>query len=184
VSFALFPASRTHASCATARSTATRISAHLPCWTKTAPEKNLRMRNPFCRPALRRRRLHRIHRNRPSRRPLRRILARGEEPTPSHAPPVSFTGPLHHPRRRQRLPARQHHLDLLEHSTKRRARESATRKSAIASSATAPSPHSMHGGRRRHLAKTRMRSASSVRLQAANPSAESGRTETSSPHFR
>jgi methylenetetrahydrofolate--tRNA-(uracil-5-)-methyltransferase len=45
--------------------------------------------HPLRRPALRRRGLHRIHRHRPARRPLRRRIVRGEEPRPPRAPAPS-----------------------------------------------------------------------------------------------
>ena len=67
--------------------------------------------HPDRRPALRRRGLHRVHRLRPARRPLRR---RPRQRPPAHARPAHhrqrLAHPLHHPRGDQTLPARQHHL--------------------------------------------------------------------------
>ena len=76
-----------------------------------APQVRTAPTDSVCRPALRRRRLHRIHRHRHARRALRRVTRarrRARARPARHRPRLA--GPLHHPRRPQRLPARQHHL--------------------------------------------------------------------------
>ena len=75
-------------------------------------------------------------------------FARGEEPAPDSARHrARLAGPLHHARRPQRLPARQHHLRPAGAARRRDcAKKSATRKSAIASSASARWPPSTRGG--------------------------------------
>ncbi len=99
-------------------------------------------------------------------------LARGEEPTPDsarHRPRLA--GPLHHPRRPQRLPARQHHLRPAGAPRRRDcARRSATRKSATASSASAPWPPSMPGGPRAAMLPLESSHNYSVILWYAGPS--------------
>ncbi len=65
------------------------------------------------------------------------LAHRRRSPHPFRAHRTRLARPLHHPRRRQTLPSRQHHLRPARPARRRPAAKSATRESATASSANA-----------------------------------------------